>query len=71
MTETAAAEVLKAVFNDDERRFLLSHPKFKKALRRATKDCVFELADFGMKILLREACRTPASSPNPPIRKPN
>ena len=52
MTEAKAVELLKAMFHEDERQFLLSHAKFKKAVRRATEESIFELSDLGTKILL-------------------
>jgi hypothetical protein len=51
MIESKAAELLKTIFPDEERRFLLSHPKFKKAVALATDDCLFELGSLGMKLL--------------------
>jgi hypothetical protein len=51
MTKGKAAELLKAMFPNHERQFLLTHPKFKKAVRLAPDDCLFELSHFGVQIL--------------------
>lgn len=56
MTKAKAAELLKAMFPPNERRLLLAHPKFKKALKLATEDCLFELSDFGVKLLGELQC---------------
>lgn len=64
MTEVAAAELLEAIFTDGERHFLLAHPKFKTALGRATEECIFELADFGLRILHHDGYVPRASTSN-------
>ena len=51
MTNERGAELLKAMFPQHERQFLLSHPKFKKALKLATDECLFDLGHYGFKIL--------------------
>lgn len=39
MTESAAAELLKAIFTDRKWHFLLAHPKFKEETTLAREDC--------------------------------
>ena len=54
MTAVRAAELLKELFPEYERLFLLSHPEFKKALRLVAEDRVFDLSYFGV-VILRES----------------